>query len=105
MANNPKNWEKNETTGEPIPPNMQRWNEIQQNAGDNFVEMEAVYADQIPPFDIAISFQNEYGQAASMALLGVEILNEGSGMSIDDITTEKACTFVARGLTHIKPLE
>jgi hypothetical protein len=66
--------------------------------------LEAMYADQIPPFDITITFKNEYGQAATMSMLGVEILNEGSGMSIDDITTEKACTFVARGLTHLKPM-
>ncbi|MCW4013897.1 MAG: hypothetical protein NWF07_13055 [Candidatus Bathyarchaeota archaeon] len=86
------------------------WNDIQQEAmdnaidGDEFVQLEATYADQIPPFDITISFKNEYGQAATMSILGVEILNEGSGMSIDDITTEKACTFVARGLTHLSPV-
>ena len=61
----------------------------------------AMYADQIPPFDITITFMNEYGQSAKMVIFGVEILNEGSGMSIDDITTEKACTFVARGLSHL----
>lgn len=54
------------------------------------------YSDEIPPFDITISFMNEYGQSSSMVIYGVEILNEGMGMSIDDITTEKACTFVAR---------
>lgn len=80
---------------------MTQWNTKQQDAKDQFVSVEATYADQIPPFDITISFKNEYGQMATMSLLGVEILNEGSGMSIDDITTEKACTFVARGLTHL----
>lgn len=57
-----------------------------------------VYSDEIPPFDVTISFMNEYGQSASMIIYGVEILNEGMGMSIDDITTEKACTFVARAV-------
>jgi len=56
------------------------------------------YSDEIPPFDITISFLNEYGQSAKMTIYGVEILNEGMGMSIDDITTEKACTFVARAI-------
>lgn len=69
-----------------------------------FEKLEAMYADQIPPFDVVINMINEYGQAASMAINGVEILNEGSGMSIDDITTDKACTFVARGITHLTPL-
>lgn len=41
---------------------------------------------------------NEYGHAAAMTIYGVEITNEGMGLSVDDITTEKACTFVARGI-------
>jgi hypothetical protein len=61
-----------------------------------------VYSDEIPPFDITINFLNEYGQSAKMTLYGVEILNEGMGMSIDDITTEKACTFIARGISDME---
>lgn len=56
------------------------------------------FSDEIPPFDITVNFLNEYGQSAVMKIYGVEILNEGMGMSIDDITTEKACTFIARDL-------
>lgn len=61
------------------------------------------YSDEIPPFDITINFLNEYGQSAVMEIKGVEILNEGMGMSIDDITTEKACTFVAREIVPMRP--
>lgn len=63
---------------------------------------EIKYSDEIPPFDITINFLNEYGQSAVMTIFGVEILNEGMGMSIDDITTEKACTFIARGIEDMK---
>jgi hypothetical protein len=56
------------------------------------------YADQIPPFDISITFANEYGQAAVRSIYGVEILNEGSGASMDDIVIEETMTFVARDL-------
>lgn len=66
--------------------------------------VDAYYADEIMPFDVVITLQNEYGQAAKFSLLGVEILNEGSGMSIDDISTEKACTFVARGISHLQAI-
>lgn len=62
----------------------------------------AKYSDEIPPFDITINFLNEYGQSGAMTLYGVEILNEGMGMSIDDITTEKACTFIARAIEEMK---
>jgi hypothetical protein len=56
----------------------------------------AWYPDQIPPFDIVLTAANEYGQVAQMSIRGAEILNEGSGMSIDDIVTEQSMTFVAR---------
>lgn len=56
------------------------------------------YADQIPPFDVTITFANEYGQMAVRELYGLEMLNEGSGVSLDDIVIEEAMTFVAREL-------
>ena len=64
-----------------------------------------VYADEIPPFDITISFANEYGQKAKLVIYGVEILNEGSGFSIDNVTSEKACTFVARRVDYMQPVD
>lgn len=60
------------------------------------------YLDQVLPFDIVVSAGNEYGSVARMAIHGVEILNEGSSMSIDDISMENACTFVACGITSWK---
>jgi len=59
---------------------------------------QAWYADQVPPFDIVILAANEYGHIARMEIRGVEVLNAGSGMSIDDITTDQSCTFVARSI-------
>lgn len=56
------------------------------------------YADQIPPFDVTISFANEYGQAAVRSIYGLEVLNEGSGASMDDVVIEETMTFVARDL-------
>ena len=57
------------------------------------------YHDQILPFEVVITAANEYGHFASMKIHGVEILNCGSGMSIDDISTDEACTFIARAIT------
>src|SRR6266705_6042110 len=42
------------------------------------------YSDQIIPFDITLAGTNELGAAATMKIFGVEILDEGSGISIDD---------------------
>lgn len=63
------------------------------------------YADEILPFDITITFANEYGQRAVLVIYGVELLNEGSGYSIDSVTTEKAYTFVARRIDHMEALD
>lgn len=59
----------------------------------------ARYHDQIPPFDLVITAANEYGHSCRMSVQGVEIMNVGSGMSVDDITTDESCTFVARSVT------
>jgi len=53
------------------------------------------YHDQVLPFNLVISAANEYGHVARMVIKNVEIMNCGSGMSIDDITTDESCTFVA----------
>jgi len=56
------------------------------------------YVDQIPPFDITLAAANEHGALAVMKIFGVEILNEGYGVSIDDIVSEQQMTFVARSV-------
>ncbi len=68
---------------------------------DNYGFLKAVLVDQIPPFDITISFVNEYGSVSKMVIYGVELVNEGQTMSIDDLITENVCSFVAR---HVDPM-
>lgn len=63
------------------------------------------YADEILPFDITITFANEYGNKASAVLYGVELLNEGTGYSIDAPTSERAYTFVCRSVETMKPID
>lgn len=62
------------------------------------------YSDQIPPFTISLTSMNEYGNVSVMHILGVELINEGSGVSIDDIVTETQMTFVARAIIGWRPL-
>ena len=56
------------------------------------------YADQVLPFDITLAGANEYGAMTAAKIFGVQILNEGSGISIDDTVSEAQATFVARGV-------
>jgi hypothetical protein len=62
------------------------------------------FSDQIPPFDITLAAANEYGSLAVMRIYGVEILNEGYGVSIDDIVSEQQMTYVARTLVGWRPV-
>lgn len=59
------------------------------------------YDDEVPPFDVTISFANEYGQNATLVIYGVEILNEQTTLSIDNVVTEKVCSFVARKVEYM----
>lgn len=63
------------------------------------------FTDQIPPFDITLAAANEYGSLAVMRIYGCEILNEGYGVSIDDIVSEQQMTYVARTLVGWRPVQ
>ncbi len=56
------------------------------------------YSDQTLPFDIPLAGANEYGAMCAAKIFGVEILNEGTGISIDDAVSEQQATFVARAV-------
>ena len=59
------------------------------------------YADMLPPFDITLTFANEYGQCAFQKVFDVSIVNEQSGVSVDTVVMERAMSYVAR---QISPL-
>jgi hypothetical protein len=54
-----------------------------------------ILANDLPPFDITITFQNEYGNASVEAIYGVHIVDEGKVMNIDDIMTETTMSYYA----------
>lgn len=60
------------------------------------------YADQILPFNITLSMANEQGARATMEIYGVELLQESSSFSIDDVLTAKAYTFIARKIRGVR---
>ncbi len=64
----------------------------------------AWYVDQIPPFDVTLAAANEYGALAQMRIFGVELLNEGYGVSIDDMVSEQQFTYVARTVLGWTPV-
>jgi hypothetical protein len=74
------------------------------NATLGSVQSIANYSDQLPPFTITLTGVNEYGNVTVMHVLEVELINEGSGVSIDDIVTETQMTFVARAIVPWRPV-
>ncbi len=66
------------------------------SAGQNSQLATPWYSDQVLPFDVTLSGANEYGAMCAAKIYGLEILNEGMGISIDDAVTEMQATFVAR---------
>lgn len=62
-------------------------------------------SDMLPPFDISITFSNEYGAASTMKIFGITIIDEGQTMSVDDLITEQTYTYMARGIQPIKRYE
>ncbi len=60
-----------------------------------------ILIDQIPPFNIIITFNNEYGDVATMGIYGIRMVNEGSTFSIDDLITEQTNTYIASDIDMI----
>lgn len=58
--------------------------------------------DQLPPFDITIAFANEYGAVSRMAVMGVEFVNDGQTMSIEDMFLENVMQYVARDIDPMR---
>lgn len=52
---------------------------------------ESLYplSDMLPPFDVVLSFANEYASFSKMRIGGVTIVDEGGTMSIDDLMLEQ----------------
>lgn len=75
---------------------LQQESELESKVNDDQAPAHPWYTDQIPGFDITLAAANEYGALAVMKIFGVEILNEGWGISVDDIVSEQQFTYIAR---------
>lgn len=58
--------------------------------------------DEMPPFDIHVYFQNEYGQQSHLVIEGIVIVDEGQVMSIEDMITENTMSYMARNIQPLK---
>lgn len=70
------------------------------NPAANAIVQKAFYADQLPAFDITVAAVNEYGVTAKCVIHGVELMNEGWGMGIEDRQADMQTTYLARAVTR-----
>lgn len=62
-------------------------------------------AAHLPPLHISILGVNEAGNAVNMTLFGVEFLNDGTVLSIQDLITENTINFVAQDIDLFRTLD
>lgn len=63
---------------------------------------EELKVDELPLFDIMIVSANEYGNAVSMYIYGVDFTDEAQTISVEDLFTENTFSFVARDISNFK---
>ncbi len=61
--------------------------------------------DEMPPIDITITFNNEYGQRAVIRLYGITFIDEGQTMSIEDMITEQTMSYMAIDIEVLTEIE
>lgn len=71
---------------------------------DLWVSESPFYADQIPPFNVTVVGTNEQGDRMAFRVFGVTILNDGVGISIDELNIEKRYTYVATAASRMQKL-
>jgi hypothetical protein len=60
------------------------------------------FADDLPPFDLVITFVNEQGDASYATITGIDILDEGTTYSMDGINVFEQYSFMARSRTPMQ---
>lgn len=65
-------------------------------------EHSHILMDELPPFDLVVSFGNEYGGSAGLIIQGVTTVDEQKTMSVEELFTENIFTYIARRIEPMK---
>jgi len=65
---------------------------------DNTHRFTTPLADDLPAFDMILIFNNEYGAQSVIRFYGIDIMEEGSVYSINDMFSENVMQFVAKDM-------
>jgi len=61
--------------------------------------------DELPMFDVTISFANEYGSRSKLIIYGITTVTEGKMMSIDQLMQSNTYEFYALDISPLMKLE
>jgi len=70
----------------------------------DYLKDSTAITDQLPPLDISLVFNNEYGSSSYMGLYGVEFIQDGATFSVEDIYSENVMQYVARDIDLMGPI-
>lgn len=82
----------------------QHWLKELQEQLDWLSGFEELKVDELPLFDIMIVSANEYGNAVTMHIYGIDFTDEAQTISVEDLFTENVFSFVARDISNFKKL-
>lgn len=71
-------------------------------ADQNIATLYSMPLDTIPPFDILISYMDEYGRMSHERLFGVVLYREQKVASINDLVTEVQCQYFAMSRDNMR---
>ena len=66
--------------------------------------MHLPLSDALPPFDLTLTYANEYGHVSVMRIYGIDITDEGQTHSIQDMITENVMQYQAFDMDVMMPM-
>jgi peptidoglycan hydrolase-like protein with peptidoglycan-binding domain len=80
----------------------QHWLKEVQEQLDWLKGFNELKVDELPLFDIMIVSANEYGNAVTMYIYGIDFTDEAQTISVEDLFTENVFSFVARDISNFR---
>ena len=88
-----------------VPDDLTEFQNRAASSGKQKLYRPRVMPDQLPPFDMSIILMNEYGFASVLTLYGIQVVDEGSVISTDNLITEVVCQYTAVAMDPIVQVE
>jgi len=72
---------------------------------DSAVRSDFLKPDQLPAFDLFVILTNEYGYKSILSIFGVEIMDDGGSLGINDLVNEEVIQYTAKDIDLLHPVK